>query len=287
MVAVAALAPTVSAASVSPTPIDSGNPTCAEFAPSGQTWLQFKLEGAQLAAGQYTDGTLTVSISNYVGSASSVPGSFDWASNIGVDAVFVKAGSSKHNLYVYAPESLGDTNLSPQAGRGNGISHLSFCYDVETKPSVDPSVEPSNDPSTEPSVDPSVEPSIDPSVEPSNAPSVEPSNDPSTEPSVDPSVEPSIDPSVEPSNAPSVEPSIDPSVEPSIDPSVEPSNAPTPDGEVLAATGAPTLTLPPTDVSVTTSSTATENWRQAVLVLAVLLASALILTPSRRKTFRI
>jgi hypothetical protein len=114
------------AASVTPTPINDGNPTCADFSAA---WTQFKLEGAQLADGTYSDGTLEVTISGYVASDSGTPGSFDWTSNIGVDAVFVKAGSDKHNLYVYDPESLGDTDVSPQAGNGNGISHISFCYD--------------------------------------------------------------------------------------------------------------------------------------------------------------
>ena len=127
MLAVAALAPAVHAASVTPTPINSGNPTCASF---NASWTQFKLEGAALANGTYTDGTLQVTISGYTGSVSATPGSFDWTSNIGVDAVFVKAGSIRHNLFVYAPESTGDTDLGPQAGRGNGISHISFCYDV-------------------------------------------------------------------------------------------------------------------------------------------------------------
>jgi hypothetical protein len=116
---------------VTPTPINSGNPTCDDFAPEGAEWIELKLQNDQLANGTYSDGTLTVTISNFVNSDSGVPGSFDWSSNIGVDAVFVKAGSDKHNLYVYDPEATSDTGLGPQAGQGNGISHISFCYDVE------------------------------------------------------------------------------------------------------------------------------------------------------------
>ena len=132
-----------SAASVTPTPVNSGNPTCATFDAS---WTQFKLEGGDLADGTYTDGTLEVTISNFENSNSGTPGSFDWSSNIGVDAVFVKAGSDKHNLFVYAPEATGDTDLGPQAGQGNGISHISFCYD-EDEPPVDepPADEPPGD----------------------------------------------------------------------------------------------------------------------------------------------
>ena len=119
------MAGAASAASVTPTPINSGNPTCSEF---NSGWTELKVENP--GNGTFTDGTLTVTISNFQNSSSGTPGSFDWSSNIGVDAVLVKAGSDKHNLYVYNPELTGDTNLGPQAGAGNGISHLSFCYDV-------------------------------------------------------------------------------------------------------------------------------------------------------------
>ena len=121
----------VSAASVTPTPVNGGNPTCADFDGS---WTQFKLEGGALGDGTYSDGTLEVTISNFQNSSSGTPGSFDWSSNIGVDAVFVKAGSDKHNLYEYNPESTGDIDLGPQAGQGNGISHISFCYDEDDAP---------------------------------------------------------------------------------------------------------------------------------------------------------
>jgi hypothetical protein len=173
MLAVAAFAPAVQAASVTPEPINSGNPTCGSF---NSDWDQFKLEGAKLANGTYDDGTLEVTISNFTASDSGTPGSFDWSSNIGVDAVFVKAGSDKHNLYVYDPESLGDTDLGPQEGTGNGISHISFCYDEDqetTPPSDPPSVPPSDPPSVPPSDPPSNPPSVDPSdppVEESDAP---------------------------------------------------------------------------------------------------------------------
>ena len=112
-------------ASVTPTPINDGNPTCGDFSAA---WTQLKVEPT--GNGQFTDGTLTVTITSFVNSSSGTPGSFSWSSNIGVDAVFVKAGNDKHHLYTYNPESTGDTGLGPQAGQGNGISHISFCYDA-------------------------------------------------------------------------------------------------------------------------------------------------------------
>ena len=125
----------VSAASVTPTPVNDGNPTCADFDAS---WTQLKIDGGQVGNGTFTDGTLEVTISNFQNSSSGTPGSFDWSSNIGVDAVFVKAGNDKHNLFVYDPESTGDSDLGPQAGQGNGISHISFCYDANEPPVDEP-----------------------------------------------------------------------------------------------------------------------------------------------------
>ena len=40
---------------------------------------------------------------------------FDWTSNIGVDAVFVKGGPVGGNLYVYDPEATADTGLHAPA----------------------------------------------------------------------------------------------------------------------------------------------------------------------------
>ena len=138
----AALAMPTLASHVVPTPINGGNPTCDDFAPEGESWTELKLqdntnEGGpnQLQDGTYTDGTLEVTISNFADNQ------FDWSSNIGVDAVFVKAGNDMHNLYVYDPEATEDDGLKPQDGQGNGISHISFCYDADAPESDAPESE--------------------------------------------------------------------------------------------------------------------------------------------------
>ncbi len=105
----------------------SDNRTCGEFEGPGQNWIELKVDPNQ--DGVFTDGILTVTITNTTDDKT-----FDWSSNIGVDAVFVKAGAGGSFLYRYDPptEVMGDTNLtSPGAGVTNQISHISFCYDVE------------------------------------------------------------------------------------------------------------------------------------------------------------
>jgi hypothetical protein len=115
------------AASVTPTPItDDNNPSCAELGYTNEVKFDPPGNGTK-------DG---VTITNYVQSSSDAAGSFDWSSTFGIDAVIVKAGDDKHNVYVYSPESMGDTGLQPQSGSGNGISHISFCSDNLTQVSA-------------------------------------------------------------------------------------------------------------------------------------------------------
>ena len=115
---VAALTMPALASHVEPQPVNEGNPTCSDF---DSSWSEVKVDPP--ANGEFGDGILTVTVSNYANNA------FDWESNIGVDAVFVKAGNDKHNLYVYNPEATEDDGLTAQDGQGNGISHISFCFD--------------------------------------------------------------------------------------------------------------------------------------------------------------
>lgn len=300
MLATASLAPMASAASVAPVAIDSGNPTCQDLAPAGAPWTQFKLEGAQLANGVYSSGPLTITISGYVGSASSVPGSFDWASNIGVDAVFVKAGSSKHHLYVYAPEATGDSGLSPQAGQGNGISHLSFCYDIDPVVGADPTPTPSPTATPEDEVEdatPDPTPTATPEGEIEDA---TPTPSPSATPVPDPT--PLADPTPDPTPTPQPETVIDPTPTPEggllpdgdeqpecghgPDDDTPPQDAFVPDGGVLPAIGTPAIALPETDAEALGGLRHSDDWHIVLAGLAGLVCAALILTPSRQGRIR-
>ncbi len=106
------------------------NYTCGELATmygAGAQWFEVKLDQTPTGSHQVGDVMLTANITN--GAATS----FNWSSNIGVDAVFVKSGKNGHNLYRYSPESTGGTGLTTPLvdGKYQAISHISFCYDVE------------------------------------------------------------------------------------------------------------------------------------------------------------
>src|SRR6266508_1725129 len=109
------------------------NKTCSELEGPGQEWVELKSENdINDVNADFTDGTLTVSVTF------TTPAKFfNWSSNIGVDAVFVKAGNQGHNLYRYDPplEVTEDDGLrSPGVALTNQISHISFCYDIEATP---------------------------------------------------------------------------------------------------------------------------------------------------------
>jgi hypothetical protein len=131
---VAALAVPVIGASVTPEFVDvTSNLECDAFEGESQTWKTLKVDPNPDGAGpfNFTDGTLSVTITNAANDKS-----FDWSSNIGVDAVYVKAGAGGSNLYRYDPpaEKTGDTGLVSPGDGGNGISHISFCYDGNDVP---------------------------------------------------------------------------------------------------------------------------------------------------------
>lgn len=111
------------AASVEPQVVD-GNPNCTALGYA----FGFKPQPEPPPSGTYSiDGINTVTIT-------SDGVNFDWSSTLGMDAVISKGGSNA-NVYVYSPESMGDTGLhspiNPNNGNPFGLSHIEFCYDYE------------------------------------------------------------------------------------------------------------------------------------------------------------
>jgi hypothetical protein len=152
-----------------------GNPKC----PEGLTALEASGDGFH--NGNYSDGKLTVTISNFNPDTKT----FDWSSNIGVKQVIVKGGPNA-NVYDYDPASKGDTGLHTPFNEGSqqnyGLSHVLFCY---VAPASSPSPTPS--PSESESPQPSVSPTETPTNTPSESPSVLPTRitqSPSESPSV-------------------------------------------------------------------------------------------------------
>ena len=104
---------------------------CADNDGAGQSWTQFKIDIDPLVDGVYSDGTITVTITNAQNDKT-----FDWSSNIGVDAVIAKGGSDGTFLYRYDPpnEETSDAGLTTPGQ--NTISHVNFCYDLPPRGSL-------------------------------------------------------------------------------------------------------------------------------------------------------
>jgi hypothetical protein len=102
-----------------------GNPSCTDLGYD----FGFKPQPEPPPSGTYSfpDGIHSVSITS--------DGTyFDWASDLGIDAVIVKGGPNA-NVYVYDPEAFSDSGLRSPINASNdqpyAISHIEFCYDYE------------------------------------------------------------------------------------------------------------------------------------------------------------
>ncbi|HSL44291.1 MAG TPA: hypothetical protein VK897_12715 [Anaerolineales bacterium] len=228
----------------------SGNRTCGQLEGPGQDWIELKVDPN--ADGVYSDGTLTVTISNTTNDKT-----FDWSSNIGVDAVFVKAGSGGSYLYRYDPpaESTGDTNLtSPGAANQNQISHISFCYDIDAATNTPTNTATPTDTST-PTDTPT--PTVTstatntPTDTPTNTPTDTATSTPTDTPTNTPTDTPTNTPTDTPTNTPTDTPTNIPTNTPTDTPTNTPTNAPT-DTPTNTPTNTPTDT--PTNIPTDTAT---------------------------------
>jgi hypothetical protein len=154
----------VLATHVNPTFIDK-NASCGEL---GDYDHEFKIE--PVAGGDYSDPDsdfeVTITLHDTADGQT-----FDFAANLGVDAVFAKGGD-QGNLYVYDPAEDADVGLhAPDNASGDyaNLSHISFCFNEPPEESEEQSVAES----VEESVAESVEESVAESVEESGEQSVE------------------------------------------------------------------------------------------------------------------
>ena len=128
-----------SAQSVEPELVE-GNPTCADISPEGTEWTSLKVDPA--AGGEHSDGVLTVNITI---NETEEGQTFDWNSNIGVQAVIAKGGPNA-NVYFYGSSgSTGDSGLHAPAVPSEDwadLSHIDFCYTPPTPTTPPPTTAP-------------------------------------------------------------------------------------------------------------------------------------------------
>ena len=215
-------------ASTTPTVEVDENATCAELAPEGATWIELKVEPVE--DGTFSDGTLTVTID--VRDTDDGP-VFDWTSNIGVDAVFVKGGPGGL-LYVYDPpaESTGDTGLhapvNPNNGKFFGLSHVSFCYDKDQATTTTTEAPTTTSTTMASTTSTTVAPTTSTTVAPSTTTTVKPTTTTTVKPTTTTTVAPSTSTTAKPTTTTST------TVAPSSTTTVKPTST----------TGGPVTTVP-------------------------------------------
>ena len=246
-----------------------GNPDCGP-----NQFFALKIDGVP-ANGTYQngDGVDVLQISN------SSDTSFAWAM-IGeglhlydMAAVIVKAGDGA-NVYFY--EDVGDDSDTDMWSPLNGgeqqaqISHVWFCFNqkfVHPTPTPTPTPTPEESPTPTPTPTPTPSPTPTPTPTPSPTPTPPPNPTPTPTPPPNPTPTPTPAPTPTPTPVPTPEPTPEPT--------------PTPTGEVAGETGAPAVTLPPTDsLSDGIQGTTGDSWRLIVLAMAGILAATLLLTPT-------
>ncbi|MCE7989069.1 MAG: hypothetical protein DYG89_48570 [Caldilinea sp. CFX5] len=120
------------AASVTPIHVGGANndgKDCSDIIPGS---VELRVPGPAVG-GTFSNGTLTVNITQPSSLSPTITASFDWTSNISVLAVIAKDGVDGAFVYNYSPTgSTGDIGLSTPGpapyGTYKNISHINFCY---------------------------------------------------------------------------------------------------------------------------------------------------------------
>jgi hypothetical protein len=216
----------------------------------------------------------------------SVDGSLGSTYVLGADyaLVVVKAGSDQSATWpntLFANALFGQTVWADSDGSNTfnegdkGISHIIFCGPRETTTTETTSTETTSTETT------STETTTTQTTT-TQTTTTETTPTPTPNPTPTPTPNPTPTPTPNPTPTPTPVPTPTPTPVPTPTPTPVPTPTPPPTGEVLSETGAPAVTLPPTDALSGNSSTPSgDSWRLILLAMAGILAGTLLLTPSR------
>jgi choice-of-anchor A domain-containing protein len=104
------------------------------------TLNQFKFDGEPLTSSQtYTDID-NAPVANPSITLQGTGNSLTWSSNFGIDLVLMKGGTDGTNIYIYSPSGTSGSGLTVPTGQG--ISHVTFCWDNPATIKVDKTTNP-------------------------------------------------------------------------------------------------------------------------------------------------
>ena len=100
---------------------------------------RMRIEGAELANGRHTDGTLTVEISGLGSPVAGDPDSFEWEADRPIALVIVRSGIDGEDVAFQVGPSRFGLGRGASLSDGAGVHYVAFCYDAEPNESnVDP-----------------------------------------------------------------------------------------------------------------------------------------------------
>ena len=91
---------------------------------------RMRIDGAALANGVHTDGTLTVEISGLGSPVAGVPDSFEWEADRPIALVIVRSGIDGEDVAFQVGPSQFGVGRGATIGDGTGIQYVAFCYDA-------------------------------------------------------------------------------------------------------------------------------------------------------------
>ena len=97
---------------------------------------RMRVDGAVVANGLHTDGTLTVEISGLGSPVAGVPDLFEWEADRPVALVIIRSGIDGEDVsFQVGPRTHGIARTSGPSD-GSGIRYVAFCYDAAPSPTA-------------------------------------------------------------------------------------------------------------------------------------------------------
>jgi hypothetical protein len=94
---------------------------------------RLRIGGDALRNGRFTDGEVTIEISELAAAAAGVPESFSWRADRPIALVIVRSGIDGADVNFLAGPAIAGHGSSVGVGDGSGIRYVAFCYDAEIR----------------------------------------------------------------------------------------------------------------------------------------------------------
>jgi len=94
---------------------------------------RLRIGGDALRNGRFTDGQVSIEISELGAAAAGVPESFSWRADRPIALVIVRSGIDGEDVNFLVGPAIAGHGRSAGVGDGSGIRYVAFCYDAEIR----------------------------------------------------------------------------------------------------------------------------------------------------------